>query len=210
MEGRKEKKGSRGGGKDPVGHTRKNSMKEESQEKQQLIKQKKTENDSSFYGNFGFWPMVYYKLPYLKAQIHFLTYFTLYDRLYTYITYHACVWDLGKWYRWTWLQGRNRDAEAEIGYVGTAGEGAWVEWTGSFGLTYTHYSVSKRQLVGSSAGYSVMTWGGDGVGLWGRFKRKRVYIHIADSLSCTVESNTTLKSNYTTKIFFLNHIYSNH
>ena len=36
---------------------------------------------------------------YLNAHIHFLTYFTLYDRLYTYITYHASMWDLGKWYR---------------------------------------------------------------------------------------------------------------
>ena len=34
---------------------------------------------------------------------------------------NAYKWDLGKWYWWTYLQGRNRDADIEN--LGTHGEG---------------------------------------------------------------------------------------
>ena len=39
--------------------------------------------------------------------------------------YHinAYIWNLEKWYRWTYLQGTNRDADVEDGPVYTAGGG---------------------------------------------------------------------------------------
>ena len=33
------------------------------------------------------------------------------------------LWNLEKWYRWTYLHGRNRDVDIENGHVDTAGEG---------------------------------------------------------------------------------------
>ena len=41
---------------------------------------------------------------------------------------NACMWNLEKWYRWTYLQGRNRDADVENGQV-DMGEGrrGWDE-----------------------------------------------------------------------------------
>ena len=36
---------------------------------------------------------------------------------------NAYIWNLDKWYWWTYLQGRNRDADIENGLVDTAGEG---------------------------------------------------------------------------------------
>ena len=38
-------------------------------------------------------------------------------------TSDAYIWNLEKWYRWTYLQGRNRDAYVENGYVDTVGQG---------------------------------------------------------------------------------------
>jgi len=36
---------------------------------------------------------------------------------------YVCIWNLETWYRRTYLQGRNRDADAEKGLMDTAGEG---------------------------------------------------------------------------------------
>jgi len=36
---------------------------------------------------------------------------------------NAQIWNLEKWYRRAYLQGRNRDIDAENGQVGTAGRG---------------------------------------------------------------------------------------
>ena len=35
---------------------------------------------------------------------------------------NAYIWNLEKWYWWIYLQGRNRDADAENGLVGRVGE----------------------------------------------------------------------------------------
>ena len=35
---------------------------------------------------------------------------------------NACIWNLEKWYWWTYLQDRNRDTDVENGLVHTAGE----------------------------------------------------------------------------------------
>ena len=39
----------------------------------------------------------------------------------------AYMWNLEKWYRWTYFQGRNRDADIENRYVDMRGRGWWDE-----------------------------------------------------------------------------------
>ena len=46
----------------------------------------------------------------------------------------AYIWALEKWYRWTYLQGRNRDAVTGNRHVDTE-EGKWVGRIGRLGLT---------------------------------------------------------------------------
>ena len=49
---------------------------------------------------------------------------------------NVCMWNREKWYQWTYLQGRNRDA----GICGHGGGlvGVWID---RLGLTYIHYRV---------------------------------------------------------------------
>ena len=47
------------------------------------------------------------------------------------ITY---MWNLEKWYRWTYLQSRNRDTDVENKLMDTKGEER-SEWIGRLGLT---------------------------------------------------------------------------
>ena len=51
---------------------------------------------------------------------------------------NAYMWNLEKWYRWSYLQGRNRDPDAENKCMDTKGEEE-VGGIGRLGLTYTHY-----------------------------------------------------------------------
>ena len=49
------------------------------------------------------------------------------------------MWNLEKWYRWSYLQSRNRDIAVENKYTDT-NEGRWaVGWIGTLGLTHIHY-----------------------------------------------------------------------
>ena len=52
---------------------------------------------------------------------------------------YAYTWDLEKWYRWTYLQGKNRDANVENEPVYMVGEE--LGWTVRLGFTYAHYLV---------------------------------------------------------------------
>ena len=51
------------------------------------------------------------------------------------------LWNLEKWYRWTGLQGRNRDTNTENKLTVTKVGKGRVGWTGRLGLTYIHYYV---------------------------------------------------------------------
>ena len=53
---------------------------------------------------------------------------------------NAYIYNLEKWYWWTYLQGRNTDADVENGLVDAVGEGrkGWIE---RVALTYMHYHV---------------------------------------------------------------------
>ena len=48
------------------------------------------------------------------------------------------MWNLEKWYGWSYLQSRNRDTDVENKYIDTKGEGG-VGGIGRLGLTHIHY-----------------------------------------------------------------------
>ena len=50
---------------------------------------------------------------------------------------NAYMWNLEKWYRWTYLQSRNRDTDTEQMY-GYQGGKRGVGWIGRLGLTCIH------------------------------------------------------------------------
>ena len=52
----------------------------------------------------------------------------------------AYTWEREKWFRWIYLQDRNRDADTEDEHVDTGGKGT-VGQIGRLGLTYLHYHV---------------------------------------------------------------------
>ena len=52
---------------------------------------------------------------------------------------NAYMWNLEKWYRWSYLQSRNRDTDIENKCMDTKGERGGVGGTGKLGLTHTHY-----------------------------------------------------------------------
>ena len=59
---------------------------------------------------------------------------------------NAYLWNLEKWYRWTGLQGRNRDTDVENKRMDTKGgkqQGVEVVvgWIGRLGLTCIHWCV---------------------------------------------------------------------
>ena len=69
------------------------------------------------------------------------------------------MWNLEKWYRWTYFQGRNREAEREQ-TCRYRGKGR-VGWVGRFTGKHYHVSDSGELLhsTGTSAQSSVMTQG---------------------------------------------------
>ena len=106
----------------------------------------------------------------------------------------------GKRYLWTYMQGRNGEADVENRLVNTTGEGDG----GTNGESSTEIYTSPRvkQLEGSccvtrsSAWGSVMTQKGDGMEWQGGSRRRLICIHMADSHCWTAETNTTFQSNY--------------
>jgi len=113
------------------------------------------------------------------------------------------MWNLEKWYRWNYLQGRNRDAVIENKCVDVLGEGRQrVRWIGRLGLTYIPYLVWNRWLAGTcciahtvhSALTSVLCDDQEQWDVGGRRVVQEggdIYIRITDSLHCRAETNTT-------------------
>ena len=52
---------------------------------------------------------------------------------------NAYMWNLEKWYRWSYLQSRNTDTDVEDKCMDTKGERDGVGRTGRLGLTHIHY-----------------------------------------------------------------------
>ena len=92
------------------------------------------------------------------------------------------MWNLGKWYWWTDLQGRNGDADVEHGLVDTVGT-QWVGRMEKVASTCIHYHMQNGPSVRSCC----ITQGAQSGGLWwprgvgwgkgGRLKREGIYIY---------------------------------
>jgi len=54
--------------------------------------------------------------------------------------YISYMWNVEKWYRWTYLQSRHWDIDIQSGYLGARG-GRGAGSAGRMGLTYIHYHV---------------------------------------------------------------------
>ena len=83
----------------------------------------------------------------------------------------SCMWNLEKWYRWTYLPGRNWDADN--GHADARGRG-WgaAGWTGRLRVRYVLCHVWHRQLVGSTAECRELVTQRDGAGAGGSSRRK--------------------------------------
>ena len=104
------------------------------------------------------------------------------------------------WYRWTYLQGRKRHTNVENRWQWRVG------WIGRLGLTHVHCQAASGNLpcrAGSSALSSVVTWGGEGQRAG--WEGGDLCTHTAESLTCTAETNTTVKRLYSN--FFLSGYY---
>ena len=107
---------------------------------------------------------------------------------------NAYIWNLEKWYWWTYLQGRKRDSDTENRLMDVEGEvEGGMNWESSIGI-YIWPCVEQRAnrnslySTGTSAWCSVTTWrGGMEVHEGGDIR-----VPMADSCSCMAESNTTL------------------
>ena len=122
------------------------------------------------------------------------------------IPYHDLLntGNLEKWYRWTSLQGGNRDTDVQNGLVDTGQGAGGVGRTGSAALACTHchvWTASRKLLCRPGAVLGARRWPrGLGCGCGGQLTREGVCIYIVDSLCCTAETNITLQSNYTLTI----------
>ena len=54
---------------------------------------------------------------------------------------NAYMWKPEKWYRWSYLQSRNRAANVENNHIDTKMGGEGVRWIGRLGLTYIYIYV---------------------------------------------------------------------
>ena len=109
------------------------------------------------------------------------------------------MWNLEKWYRWTYLQSRSRDKDTENGHTDTKeGKMGWDElgdWDSHIDTTVVK-SITNENLLystrNSTTQGSVVSWMGR--------KSKReggICICMADSLWCAAGNKITLKSNCT-------------
>ena len=87
--------------------------------------------------------------------------------------FNIYIYNLEKWYRWTYLQGRNRDADLAIRHVDTGSGKGTVGQTGRAALTCTHSCVKhvQHRELGSARRLCDDREGWD-VGVGGRFKRE--------------------------------------
>ena len=86
-----------------------------------------------------------------------------YINTHTHIYIYIYIWNLEKWYRWTYLQGRNRDTDVENKCIDTARERR-VGWIGRLELTSVHYGYywvlgSRRSPgEGMTTHSSILAW----------------------------------------------------
>ena len=119
---------------------------------------------------------------------------------------NACIWNLEKWYRWTYLQARNKDADASNRHVDTGGEeegGAnWERSIAVYPLAHVKQLVDSVGLSGiAQAAQLGAPWWLQGAMRGGREVQEQGDIcrHTADSLHCTAENNSIVKQLYSNK-----------
>ena len=99
--------------------------------------------------------------------------------------FNIYIYNLEKWYRWTYLQGRNRDADLAIRHVDTGSGKGTVGQTGRAALTCTHSCV-KQTASGSCCAAqgarlsSAALWWPRGVGCGGgrEVQEGRIYVYL--------------------------------
>ena len=57
----------------------------------------------------------------------------------------AYMWNLEKWYRWTYLESRNRDIDVEKRLIDTKVGRGWMGWIGRLGLTAAAAAAKSLQ-----------------------------------------------------------------
>ena len=94
---------------------------------------------------------------------------------------NACVWDLGRWYWGTYLQGSSGDASVENRFVDTVWEEeGGTNWKNSMERYITICKIESGNLLGNRELNSVLCdnldlWDGKEVG--GRFKKEGTYVY---------------------------------
>ena len=109
--------------------------------------------------------------------------FSFVERIISYI--NACIWNLERWYWWTYLQGSNGDRQRELTYGHSGGRRGWDklrEQRRSIHITYVQQTqpveICRRVQV-AQIWCSATTW--RGVMGWevpGRFKTEGTHIYL--------------------------------
>ena len=112
---------------------------------------------------------------------------------------NAYIWNLGKWYWWTYLQGGNIDTEAENGLVDTAekGEGG-TNWENSIDINALPCvkQIASEKLLNSTRSSAQCSEGWDRGGVGRSLKRAEIHVYLtADSHCRKAETNATLQRN---------------
>ena len=94
---------------------------------------------------------------------------------------NAYIWNLGKWYWWTYLQGGNTDTEAENGLVDTAekGEGG-TNWENSIDINALPCvkQIASEKLLNSTRSSAQCSEGWDRGGVGRSLKRAEIHVYL--------------------------------
>ena len=95
---------------------------------------------------------------------------------------NAYIWNLERWYGWTYLQGSSGDADTENRLVDTVGGGdGGINWASSietYTLPYMNQRASGTWLLWHRELNLVLSDNPKGWEVGGRFKKERVYVYL--------------------------------
>ena len=101
------------------------------------------------------------------------------------------LWTLDRWYWWTYLHGRNRDADTENGLVEGVRRRRGANWesnTDVYALACVRQRANRKLLSSTESQLGALWWskGSNGRGQWEAISRGRGYIYTRLWLICTV------------------------